>query len=155
MNKPHKGLLKRIRITKSGKVKIRHTSGRHLRSGKKSSLLQKYRRPRYASPTEARVIGRILSRRITPARPAADAAHEPHAPAAAATRTPRAPRKPAPAPSRPEPAAAARETPAPRRTGKPAPGPGAPGAFGPSGAPVAPSTDQPSSRRKPAAKPQE
>ncbi|HWB20237.1 MAG TPA: bL35 family ribosomal protein [Phycisphaerales bacterium] len=46
--KPHKGLLKRVRITKSGKVKMSRASSRHLRSGKPSDTLRSYRRPRYS-----------------------------------------------------------------------------------------------------------
>lgn len=53
-NKPNKGLLKRIRITKSGKVKLNRANGRHLRSHKPSSLLRSYRKPKYASTADAR-----------------------------------------------------------------------------------------------------
>jgi ribosomal protein L35 len=45
--KPHKGLLKRIRITKSGKIKVRVANGSHLRSGKTAARLQDMRQPRY------------------------------------------------------------------------------------------------------------
>ena len=44
-NKPNKGLLKRIRITKSGKVKFRRAFGRHLKSHKSGKLLRSYRSP--------------------------------------------------------------------------------------------------------------
>jgi ribosomal protein L35 len=47
--KPHKGLLKRVRITKSGKVKMSRASSRHLRSGKPADTLRSYRRARYSS----------------------------------------------------------------------------------------------------------
>lgn len=54
--KPNKGLLKRIRITKSGKVIYNRAFGRHLRSHKPGSQLRKYRRPKQAHASD---IGRI------------------------------------------------------------------------------------------------
>lgn len=59
-NKPNKGLLKRIRITKSGKVKMGRAFGRHLRSGKSGKLLQKYRKPKYASAADGRRVRAML-----------------------------------------------------------------------------------------------
>ncbi|MHC4989652.1 MAG: large ribosomal subunit protein bL35 [Planctomycetota bacterium] len=59
-NKPHKGLLKRIRLTKSGKVRLRRAGGRHLRSHKTGKLRRDYLRPKYAAPGEMRRIGRML-----------------------------------------------------------------------------------------------
>lgn len=55
-NKPNKGLLKRIRFTKTGKVKFRRAFGRHKRSHKSGSLLQSYRRPSYAKASELKRI---------------------------------------------------------------------------------------------------
>ena len=46
-SKPKKGLLKRIRFTKSGRVKFRRAFGRHRRSHKSGKLLQSYRKPTY------------------------------------------------------------------------------------------------------------
>ena len=43
-NKPNKGLLKRIRITKSGKIKFRRAFGRHLRSHKNGKTMRGYRK---------------------------------------------------------------------------------------------------------------
>ena len=63
--KPHKGLKKRIRLTKKGKVKMPRTSGRHLRSHKKSDLLRSYRRARYSD--NRGIVGRVgqlLGRRV-------------------------------------------------------------------------------------------
>lgn len=51
-NKPNKGLLKRIRVTKSGKVKIGRAFGRHLRSHKRGKLMRSYRKPAYAAGCE-------------------------------------------------------------------------------------------------------
>ncbi len=47
-NKPHKGLLKRVRITKSGKIKFQRACGRHLRSHKSASATRGYRLPAFA-----------------------------------------------------------------------------------------------------------
>ena len=55
-NKPNKGLLKRIKVTKTGKVRFRRAHGRHLRSRKSSSLLQSYRKASYASSADMRRI---------------------------------------------------------------------------------------------------
>lgn len=70
--KPHKGLLKRIRLTKSGKVKFSRAYGRHLRSHKKSTLLQQYRKPKYAGSTDVGRLSRMLHIPVTPARPKKD-----------------------------------------------------------------------------------
>lgn len=59
-NKPNKGLLKRIRVTKSGKIKFRRAGGRHRRSHKSGTLLQSYRRPCFAGRSEARRLGAML-----------------------------------------------------------------------------------------------
>ena len=48
-NKPCKGLIKRVRFTKSGKVKFRRSTGRHLRSRKSGKLKRSYRRPTFAT----------------------------------------------------------------------------------------------------------
>lgn len=55
-NKPNKGLLKRIRFTKTGKVKFRRAFGRHLRSHKSSKLLRSYRKTTYAKSSD---MGRV------------------------------------------------------------------------------------------------
>lgn len=78
-NKPHKGLLKRIRITKSGKVKFRRAFGRHLKSHKPGKLLQQYRRPAYAKPGDARRVSAMLFMNITSkstARPVEESAED-------------------------------------------------------------------------------
>ena len=59
-SKPNKGLLKRIKITKNGKVKFSRAFGRHLRSGKSGTLLQSYRRPKYATAGDARRVRAML-----------------------------------------------------------------------------------------------
>lgn len=67
--KPHKGLLKRIRITKSGKIKGRVANGSHLRSGKTSSRLRHMKKPRYfANKGVLKRVTHLLGRRVEPAR---------------------------------------------------------------------------------------
>ena len=45
-NKSHKGLLKRVKITKSGKVRFRAPNSRHLKSNKEGTEVQSYRKNR-------------------------------------------------------------------------------------------------------------
>ena len=59
-NKPNKGLLKRVRITKSGKVKMSRAFGRHLRSHKSGKLLRSYRKSKYAVSAEVKRIRPLL-----------------------------------------------------------------------------------------------
>jgi ribosomal protein L35 len=63
--KPNKGFLKRIRITKSGRIKIRRAFGRHLRSHKSGSLLRSYRKPMFIGSVELKRLGQLLHRRFT------------------------------------------------------------------------------------------
>jgi ribosomal protein L35 len=64
-NKPRKAMLKRIRFTKTGRVKHRRACGRHLRSHKPAGLLRRYRRPAYATGSEARRVRAMLFTRVT------------------------------------------------------------------------------------------
>jgi len=63
-NKPNKGLLKRIRLTKSGRVKFTRAFGRHKRSHKSGTLLRSYRRPAFANSADRRRISALLHTRI-------------------------------------------------------------------------------------------
>ena len=66
--KPHKGLLKRIRVTKSGKIKGRVTNGSHLRSGKSATRLRDMRKGRFISNKGLRKrIVHLLGRQVKPA----------------------------------------------------------------------------------------
>ena len=58
--KPHKGLLKRVRITKSGKIKLQRACGRHLRSHKTAQAIRGYRLPKYAHASDARRLRKML-----------------------------------------------------------------------------------------------
>lgn len=63
-NKPTKGLLKRIRFTKSGKVKFRRAFGRHLRSHKSGKLMRSYRRPAFATSGDVKRVRAMLFTRV-------------------------------------------------------------------------------------------
>lgn len=63
-NKPNKALLKRIRFTKSGKVKARRAFGRHRRSHKSSALKRDYRKPMYAKGSDMKRIRAMLFTRV-------------------------------------------------------------------------------------------
>ena len=63
-NKPCKGLLKRIRFTKSGKVKFRRAFGRHLRSGKSRQLKRSYRIPAFAKSCDVGRVRALLHTRV-------------------------------------------------------------------------------------------
>ena len=64
-NKSHKGLLKRVRITKSGRIKLRRACGRHLRSHKAGHKIRDYRRPKYASGPDLRRLRGLLQLKAT------------------------------------------------------------------------------------------
>lgn len=64
-NKSHNGLLKRCRVTKTGRIKLFRACGRHLRSHKSASLLRSYRRPKYAKAGDLKRLTRILQLRPT------------------------------------------------------------------------------------------
>ena len=59
-NKPNKGLLKRIRFTKSGKIKFRRAFGRHLRSHKSAKLSRGYRRPAFVKGCDMKRVRAML-----------------------------------------------------------------------------------------------
>jgi len=59
--KPHKGLLKRIKVTKSGKIKLHRNYARHLRSHKTGTLLRSYRKPFYAAECDVKRLYDLLS----------------------------------------------------------------------------------------------
>ena len=63
-NKPHKGVLKRMRVTKTGKVKHKSSNSKHLKSAKSPSRLRRLRKDRYVSTSEAIGLELLLHRRI-------------------------------------------------------------------------------------------
>jgi len=62
--KVHKGLLKRVRITKTGKVHHRKAGSKHLRSHKSATRLRRLRKDRYMTKAEARRVGKLLFRAL-------------------------------------------------------------------------------------------
>lgn len=63
-NKPHKGLLKRVRITKSGLVRHKSANSKHLKSGKSPNRLRRLRKSRIASNAEMAQLELMLHRRV-------------------------------------------------------------------------------------------
>ena len=70
-NKSHKGTLKRIRITGTGKIKMQRACGRHLRSHKSGSLIRKYRLPAYAQEADAQRLRQLLGLKAPKRKPKA------------------------------------------------------------------------------------
>ncbi len=63
-NKNHKGLLKRIRISATGKVRHRRAGHKHLRSGKGGKALRQARRDPYMASADLKRIEKLLFRRM-------------------------------------------------------------------------------------------
>ncbi len=61
-NKSHRGLLKRIKLTKSGKVRFKAPNSRHLKSNKTGVAVQSFRKSRYARTGDLRYLKKLLSR---------------------------------------------------------------------------------------------
>lgn len=63
-NKSHKGLLKRIRVTKTGKVKHKPAYSGHLKSAKSAKRLRRLRSLNQLSNSEAKRFEKLLHRRL-------------------------------------------------------------------------------------------
>ncbi len=63
-NKLHKGTLKRIRISKTGKIRHRSAYHKHLRSGKSGKRLRHLRQDRYMAGPDAKRLEKLLFRRL-------------------------------------------------------------------------------------------
>ncbi len=63
-NKSHKASLKRIRISKTGKVKHNRAFGKHLRSHKSGKRLRRLRTDKFMSNPEAKRLEKLLFRRL-------------------------------------------------------------------------------------------
>jgi large subunit ribosomal protein L35 len=63
-NKSHKGTLKRVRISKSGKVRHRSAYHKHLRSSKSGKRLRHLRADRYMANPDAKRLEKLLYRRL-------------------------------------------------------------------------------------------
>jgi large subunit ribosomal protein L35 len=64
--KSHKGLLKRIRVTAKGKVKVRRAFGGHLRSHKSGKLMRSYSESNYVGRADIKRIAAMLKLRVKP-----------------------------------------------------------------------------------------
>ena len=64
--KSHKGLLKRIRVTAKGKVKVRRAFGGHLRSHKSGKLMRSYSEPNFVGRADIKRIAAMLNVRVQP-----------------------------------------------------------------------------------------
>lgn len=62
--KSHKGLAKRVRISKSGKVRHRSAFHKHLSSHKSGKRLRHLRQDRYVASAEAKRFEKMLYRRL-------------------------------------------------------------------------------------------
>jgi large subunit ribosomal protein L35 len=62
-NKTHKGLLKRIRLTKTGKVKHKTCGGSHLKSNKSGQQIREFRASKTMSRGEAKRVELLLHTR--------------------------------------------------------------------------------------------
>lgn len=63
-NKIHKGLAKRIRVSKTGKVRHRSAYHKHLSSHKSGKRLRQLRKDRKVSSSEAKRFEKLLFRRL-------------------------------------------------------------------------------------------
>lgn len=63
-NKSHKGIIKRMKITKTGLVRHNRAFGKHLRSHKSAKRLRRLRQDKYLSNPEAKRLERLLYRRL-------------------------------------------------------------------------------------------
>jgi large subunit ribosomal protein L35 len=62
--KPHKGLLKRVSISGTGKVKFRKSSNGHLRSVKTGDKIRSLRAPGYAKKGDIGRLQKMLQRHL-------------------------------------------------------------------------------------------
>ena len=61
-NKSHKGLAKRIKVSKTGKIRFGRPHSRHLKSNKTGTQVQSYRKSRYARSGDLRYLKKLLNR---------------------------------------------------------------------------------------------
>jgi len=63
-NKIHKGVLKRFRVSKTGKVRHRSANHKHLSSSKSGKRLRQLRKDRTLTSSEAKRFEKLLFRRL-------------------------------------------------------------------------------------------
>ncbi|MBM4082715.1 MAG: 50S ribosomal protein L35 [Planctomycetes bacterium] len=59
--KPHKGLLKRVTVSKRGKVKYERTFASHLMTGKSGKRRRRLRKDGYLMGAEAKLVKRMVA----------------------------------------------------------------------------------------------
>ena len=62
--KSHSGALKRLKVTKSGKIKMPRACGRHLRSHKSGKRLRGYRSSNFAQGGDVKRLVRLLGLKV-------------------------------------------------------------------------------------------
>ena len=62
--KTHKGLAKRVKVTKTGKVRFYSPTSRHLKSNKRGTTVQTYRKARFARNGDTKMYAKLLSRSL-------------------------------------------------------------------------------------------
>ena len=62
--KTHKGLLKRIRMTRTGKARHKRAGCKHLRSAKSPKRLRRLRQETYMKTSDAKRLSRLLGTKI-------------------------------------------------------------------------------------------
>lgn len=95
--KPHKGLLKRVKITGKGKISFKGANTGHLRSHKSGKKLAKLRRKNIAKVGDVTRFDKMLGRRLLPGNRPVDVAAKAKAKELAlqaAAAAPKAPAKP-------------------------------------------------------------
>jgi large subunit ribosomal protein L35 len=63
-NKSHKGILKRVKLTKSGKIRHKKAFTGHIKSTKSGKRLRQLRMDKYMSSAEAKRLEKLLHRRL-------------------------------------------------------------------------------------------
>ena len=64
--KPHKGLLKRVRITARGKVKVKRSCGSHLNSHMTGKQIRKLRCKKLIKSADIKRLSAMLHRSLSP-----------------------------------------------------------------------------------------
>ncbi len=63
-NKSHKGLLKRIRVSKTGKIRHKSANFKHLRSHKSGQRLRRLRKGSFMASADSKRLEKLLFRRL-------------------------------------------------------------------------------------------
>lgn len=64
--KPHKGLLKRVKVTGTGKVRFKRAGASHLNGHLSGGKIRDLRKPRYAAKGDLARLEQMLHQRLNP-----------------------------------------------------------------------------------------